>query len=148
MSTNGDRADRIREVLDGVAALSRILSSAQRRPFEGKMLSGSQPTILFFLARTPSGLTPGRLAELLGVTAGAVTQLIDGLRKEGHVNVEVSPDDARSRIIKLSSAAREEVEQFETNTAQRLQPCFAELSGPELSTLARLMSRVTAVEAS
>ncbi|MCC6270856.1 MAG: MarR family transcriptional regulator [Microbacteriaceae bacterium] len=146
MNTDDDRTARIREVLDGVASLSRMLSSAQRRPFEGRMLSGSQLSALFFLARNPSGLTPGRLAELLKVTAGAITQLIDGLRNEGHVDVFVRPEDARSKIVKLSSAAREEVEHFETTTAQQLQPRFVALSGRELSTLARLMSLVTAVE--
>lgn len=141
-----DRTDRIRAVLTGVVSLSKTLTSAQRRPFEGKVLSGSQLSALFLLARRPPGVTPGRLAELLDVTAGAVTQLIDGLRADGHVDISVSPEDARSRIVALSPAAHEEVERFERATVQRLQPRFASLTDRELSTLAQLLSRVAGEE--
>jgi len=135
--------DPVRVVLGSVASLSRVLSSEQRRPFEGRVLTSSQMSALFLLARRPSGLTPGRLAELLAVSAGAVTQLIDTLRTEGHVDIRVNPDDARSRIIVLSRAARDEVEHFEGATAERLRPRFAALSPAELTTLADLMNRIT-----
>lgn len=140
-----DRSDAVRTVLGGVAALSRQLTSEQRRPFEGRVLTGSQLSVLFFLARKP-GLTPRRLATLLDVTAGAVTQLVDGLRSEGHVEIRVNPDDARSRIIFLSPRARDEVEQFESGTAARLEHQFASLTTPELATLAELIHRVAMKE--
>lgn len=142
MSCADDRNGAVRRVLGGVAALSRQLSSEQRRPFEGRVLPGSQLSVLFFLARTPTGLTPRRLARLLDVTAGAITQLVDGLRADGHVEIRVNPDDARSRIIYLSPRARDEVELFESGTAARLQHQFAPLTTPELATLAELIHRV------
>ena len=143
MSAADGRVDPVRAVLGAVAALSRALSLEQRRPFEGRVLTGSQLSALFFLARTPSGLTPGRLAELLTVSAGAVTQLVDALRADGHVDIRVNPADARSRIIVLSCASRDEVEHFEGATAERLRPRFAALTPAELTTLADLMNRVT-----
>lgn len=143
MSAEDGLVDAVRVVLDGVATLGRVLSSEQRRPFEGRVLTGSQLSVLFFLARSPSGLTPGRLAELLNVSAGAVTQLADTLRADGHVDTQVNPDDARSRIILLSRTARDEVENFELATAERLRPRFAALTAAELTTLADLMNRVT-----
>jgi len=143
MSATDGRGDPVHVVLGCVAALSRVLSSEQRRPFEGRVLTGSQLSALFFLARTPSGLTPGRLAELLSVSAGAVTQLVETLRTDGHVDMQVNPDDARSRIIVLSHAARVEVGQFERATAERLRPRFTALTSSELMTLAELMNRIT-----
>lgn len=145
MSSDSARRDDIRAVLSGVASLSRMLSSAQKRPFEGMVLSGSQLAVLFHLADETTGVTPGRLSKLLGVTPGAVTQLIDGLHRAGHVDIRVSPDDARSRIVALSPTAREEVEGFEAATAKRLEPHFASLSSPELATLAQLMGRIRPV---
>lgn len=142
MSATEGRIDPVRVVLGCVASLSRVLSSEQRRPFEGRVLTGSQLSALFYLARTPSGLTPGRLAELLSVSAGAVTQLVETLRTDGHVDMQVNPYDARSRIIVLSRAARVEVEQFERATAERLRPRFAALTSSELMTLAELMNRI------
>ena len=143
MSAADGHADPVRVVLGVVASLSRVLSSEQRRPFEGRVLTASQMSALFFLARTPSGLTPSRLAELLAVSGGAVTQLVDTLRTEGHVDIRVNPDDARSRIIVLSHAARDEVEHCEFAIAERLRPRFAALSPAELTTLAGLMNRIT-----
>ncbi|MDJ0337902.1 MarR family winged helix-turn-helix transcriptional regulator [Cryobacterium sp. PH31-O1] len=143
MSAAEGQVDPVRVVLGAVASLSRLLSSEQRRPFEGRILTGSQLSALFFLARNPSGSTPGRLAELLAVSAGAVTQLVDTLRAEGHVDIGVHPDDARSRIIVLSRTAHDEVEHFEGATAERLRPRFAALTPAELTTLANLMNRVT-----
>lgn len=142
MSSDDARDDDIRAVLSGVASLSRMLSSAQKRPFEGRVLSGSQMSVLFHLARETAGLTPGRLAKLLGLSAGAVTQLIEGLLQEGHVEIRMSPDDARSRIVSLSPAAHEEVERFEKATSERLRPHFAGLTSRELSTLAHLVGRI------
>ena len=146
MITADDRNGAVRVVLGGVAALSRVLSSEQRRPFEGRVLTGSQLSVLFFLARTPAGLTPRQLAELLDVTAGAVTQLVDALKAEEHVEIRVNPDDARSRIIFLSGTARDEVEEFERATAERLEHQFASLTSVELTTLAELINRVTMKE--
>ncbi len=143
MSATEGHIDPVRVVLGAVASLSRLLASEQRRPFEGRVLTGSQLSALFFLARNSSGSTPGRLAELLGVSAGAVTQLVDTLRAEGHVDIRVHPDDARSRIIVLSRAAHDEVERFEGATAERLRPRFAALTPAELAALADLMNRVT-----
>lgn len=146
MIPDGDRIDRVRMVLGGVTVLSRVLAAQQRRPFEGRLLTGSQLSLLFFLARTPSGLTPGRLAALLDVTRGAVTQLVDALETEGHVEIGVNPADARSRILVLSDAARKEVERFEQATAERLLPRFASLTSQELTTLAQLIDRITEKE--
>ncbi|MBN9151367.1 MAG: winged helix-turn-helix transcriptional regulator [Micrococcales bacterium] len=145
MSSDSARRDDIRAVLSGVASLSRMLSSAQKRPFEGRILSGSQLSVLFHLAHGSVDVTPGRLAKLLGVTPGAITQLIGGLQTEGHVDIRVGPDDARSRIVVLSAAARKEVEDFEAATAKRLEPHFASLTAQELATLAQLMGRIRPV---
>ncbi|WP_182353465.1 MarR family winged helix-turn-helix transcriptional regulator [Flaviflexus huanghaiensis] len=143
MTTDSNRAELIREILSGVTALAKVLSTEQRRPFEGKVLSRSQLLALFLLARVPAGLTPGRLAELLDVTPGAVTQLIDGLRAEGHVETQVSRTDARSRIVVLSGSAHQEVERFETAVVARLQTRFAGLTDGELASLAHMMNRIT-----
>jgi DNA-binding MarR family transcriptional regulator len=43
--------------------------------------------------------TPGRLAELTGLTTGAVTALIDRLERAGFVRREPHPDDRRSIVV-------------------------------------------------
>lgn len=144
MSSIGIGADPVRVVIECVATLGRSITSEQRRPFEGRVLTTTQLSALFLLARSPSGLTPGRLSALLGVSAGAVSQLVEAMGMEGHVDLQVNPTDARSRLIMLSPTARAEVERFERATADRLRPRFAALTPSELETLAEMMGRITA----
>lgn len=44
--------------------------------------------------------TPGRLAELSGFTTGAITGIVNRLRKAGYVRREAHPEDRRSVIIR------------------------------------------------
>jgi DNA-binding MarR family transcriptional regulator len=44
-------------------------------------------------------LTPGRLAELTGLTTGAVTRLIDRLERAGYVRRASNPHDRRSLVV-------------------------------------------------
>jgi DNA-binding MarR family transcriptional regulator len=69
--------------------------------------------------------TPGRLAELTGLTTGAVTALIDRLERAGFVRRVPNPQDRRSILVEPLDAG-----------PRLLQPLF--------EPLARAMSRVQA----
>lgn len=54
--------------------------------------------------------TAGRIADLMGVTTGAVTQMLDRLEEAGRVRRERDPEDGRRVIVRLApgeDAARE-----------------------------------------
>ncbi|WP_210506345.1 MarR family winged helix-turn-helix transcriptional regulator [Naasia sp. SYSU D00057] len=136
------RGEQIARVLEGVVLLSRTLTSHRRAPFAARRLTGTQIETLFLLAHRSGPLTPGRLARLLGITAGAVTQLLDGLREEGLVEVTANPEDARSRIVSLTRDAAAEVARFESEAVVSLLPRFAALTDGELTELADLLHRV------
>lgn len=53
----------------------------------------------------------GRLAELTGLTTGAVTGLVDRLENGGFVHREVDPDDRR-KVIVVPNPARVESDLF------------------------------------
>lgn len=128
-------------MLDVVAGWSRVLASGRTGPFGTLPLSRSQTDALFLLARAPEPLTPGTLASMLGLTPGAVTQLLDGLRTADLVTHQPHPTDARSHLLTLSASAREQVNAFEQATIERLADRFADLSDDELTTLADLLTR-------
>jgi DNA-binding MarR family transcriptional regulator len=46
--------------------------------------------------------TAGRLAELTGLTTGAITQILDRLEKDGFVRRERDPEDGRRVIVRLT----------------------------------------------
>jgi DNA-binding MarR family transcriptional regulator len=61
------------------------------------------------LAIDEPGLTPGRLAELSGLTTGAVTGVLDRLEKAGFVERRPDPADRRSVTIQPSPTRSSEV---------------------------------------
>jgi len=64
---------------------------------------GINPTDLrcLGLATAEPGLTPTRLAELAGLTTGAITGVLDRLERAGFVRREADPDDRRRLRVQL-----------------------------------------------
>lgn len=137
-----DRDAAIGRALEGIVAARRLLGDARRRPFAALMLTSSQLEALFLLSHAAEPVTPGLIAQRFGITAGAVTQLVDGLRKAGLVEQAPHPHDARSRVIRLSPTARAEVDVFEAGVITEMRRHFAGLSDADIVQLGALLSRV------
>lgn len=137
-----DRDAAIGRALEGIVAARRLLGDARRRPFAALMLTSSQLEALFLLSHAAEPVTPGLIAQRLGITAGAVTQLVDRLREAGLVEQTPHPHDARSRVIRLSSTARAEVDVFEAGVIAEMRRHFAGLSDADIVQLGALLSRV------
>jgi DNA-binding MarR family transcriptional regulator len=135
------RAELIGSVLESVTVLGRELAAGREPPFAGRRLSRNQLEAMFVLAHSLEPVTPGRLATNLGVTAGAVTQLVDALRAAGLVESAVHPADARCRVLRLTSSAQATVQAFESRAADRMSPWFDSLADGELTTVATLLSK-------
>lgn len=56
-----------------------------------------------FVRLAPNGATVGELAEHLGVTKQAASQLVDELVRKGYAERNAHPDDARARLITLTA---------------------------------------------
>ncbi len=131
-------------MLEAVTELGRAIASTRRAPFGGRGLTRSQLETLFLLAHRTPPMTPARLAAALGITRGAVTQLLQPLRAERLVETFPNPEDARSQVIALSPAAASEVERFESSVVEHFLPRFAALDDDELAQLAQLLRAITA----
>lgn len=136
------RTDRIADVLTAVVGLSREVSTA-RPPFTGRRLSRGRVDLLYVLAHHPGPVTPGRMASVLGVTPGAVTQLADALEADGLLVREAHPDDARSRILRLTTSAETDIAAFEEQVVAGITPRFATLTDRQLASLADLLRRLS-----
>ena len=132
----------ISAVLEAVAMVARELMTGREPPF-GRRMTRNQVDVLFILAHSAEPVTPTHLADGLGVTPGAVTQLVDGLAGLGLVNSTTHPHDARSRVIRLTPAARSAVDDFEWQAVQRMAHRFDELTDEQLSVLAASLSSVS-----
>ncbi|PXA67100.1 MarR family winged helix-turn-helix transcriptional regulator [Cryobacterium arcticum] len=143
MADRYDRAAHIALVLESVTLLSQMIASGPRVLFHGRDLTRTQMRALFVLAHDESPVTPGRLAKVLGITAGAITQLIDGLKDQKLVETVPNPNDARSRVIRLTANADDEVRRFERSTVERMMPRFAAVDDAGLTALSQTISRIT-----
>lgn len=130
------------EVLEAIVAAGRPLMTERRHPFGDVMITPTQMHALFVLAHHARPVTVGDLSTELGVTPGAVTQLVDTLCTRGLVTREDNPDDARSKHVRLTDAAARSVSEFESAAIARSQWRFADLADDELENLAALLRRV------
>jgi DNA-binding MarR family transcriptional regulator len=77
-------------------------------------------------------LTPGRLAELSGLSTGTVTGVIDRLENLGYVRRERDPDDRRKVIVTVDE--------------ERLWRDFGPVYAPQAEHLAKVLQRYDADE--
>ncbi len=135
------RAALIGQVLESIVAWSRTLAQARSGPFADHRLSRSQTEALFLIAHGRGPVTPGSVADELGLTPGAVTQLVDGLRRQGLITTGTNPEDARSRVLTLTDRAAAQLASFENEMIASLSQGFGDLTDTELAALARLLAR-------
>ena len=137
------RSSRVSAVIEALVSVAQTLTGDRRTPFAGEKLHRSHMAILFSLAHSVTPLTASRLAALLRVTSGAVTQLVAPLRAAGLVESIAHPDDARARILQLTSEARVQLVEYERDVVAGALPRFAGLTDAELSQLTTLLKKVT-----
>jgi DNA-binding MarR family transcriptional regulator len=132
----------ISAVLESVAVVARELMAGREPPF-GRRMTRNQVDVLFILAHSAEAVTPGHLADGLGVTPGAITQLVDRLASLGLVDSTAHPHDARSRVLRLTPAARSAVDRFEGEAVRRMAHRFDGLTDEQLAPLAAWLSSVS-----
>jgi len=87
----------------------------------------------------------GRLAELTGLTTGAVTGVIDRLEKGGFVHRTVDPADRRKVIVTPDAERvdRDVFPHFPSLQRARLEAFYDDFSVAELSLITEFLSRLT-----
>jgi DNA-binding MarR family transcriptional regulator len=114
-----------RALVDGISAGVRARGFDDVRPAHG-----------FAFARlAPSGATVTQLAEHLDVTRQAAAQLVDELVAKGYVQRSRHPDDARARLITLTSKGWACTRAAEAAMADTVRPWASVLGGQRLRAL-------------
>ena len=98
--------------------------------------------MLFFIARQNEEVAAKDLAEMLGVTPGAITQCVDGLVDMGLVRREEDVKDRRIMRIKLTELARSKLAEFRKSYLASASQVFDILSDAEIKELVRLLGKV------
>jgi DNA-binding MarR family transcriptional regulator len=103
---------------------------------------GRCTVLALLLESQPEPLSHSRLAELLLVTKGSITGLVDGLERDGLVKREDRSEDRRLRYISLTPAGQELVERLMPDKFRRIAGLLAGLTQPERETLVSLLLKV------
>ncbi|MEV8373142.1 MarR family transcriptional regulator [Kribbella sp. NPDC056861] len=91
-------------------------------------------------AGDPYERAPGELARFTMVTTGAMTKRIDRLEQAGLVTRRPALQDGRGRVVGLTSAGRELIDQAFTEHMLNEQRLLAALTGEEAAQLEQLLT--------
>ncbi|WP_322658030.1 MarR family winged helix-turn-helix transcriptional regulator [Streptomyces justiciae] len=92
------------------------------------------------LKSEPAGMS--ELGEPLGLSPRNMTVLVDGLEKEGLVRRVTHPRDRRIRLVELTPAGRQVVEQELAPSQAAAAALFDDFTSEERSELLRLLAKV------
>ncbi|MDO8716066.1 MAG: MarR family transcriptional regulator [Dehalococcoidales bacterium] len=106
------------------------------------LLSHPQARLVFAIAKHKEGISVKELARMSNVTAGAITQFADALIIKGLVTREEDPDDRRIVRLKLTPAAKSQMEAFRKEFLASAVKVFEVLSTEELRQLTDLLAKV------
>ena len=98
-------------------------------------------------AWTEPDLTPGRLAELTGLTTGAVTGVLDRLERAGFVQRVPDPTDRRRTIVRVSQPRGREVGQAYEPLERATEAVLASLDGAQRTLVTDVIAGIREVVA-
>lgn len=107
-------------LVDGIDAGVRARGFADLRPAHGYA----------FVRLAPDGATVNELAEHLGVTKQAASQMVEDLVAKGYVERRPHPSDARARLIVLTGRGWACTRAADAAAEETLRP-WADAIGPE-----------------
>jgi len=103
---------------------------------------GRITVLILLLENQPEPLSHSHLADLLGVTKGSITSLVDGLEHDGLVKRCELREDRRTRLIAITPAGLELVNQYLPQKFRGINRLMAGLTPAERETLAALLRKV------
>jgi DNA-binding MarR family transcriptional regulator len=93
-------------------------------------ITPSQWSVLMLLEEKGEGTVKG-IAQALGVTSSAATQLVEGLVKSGFVVRETSVSDRRVVALRVTKKTKSQVEKMKQTMLHKYLEVFAVLSDQE-----------------
>lgn len=120
-----------------------LIELHNRQTKEDFQLSQSAREVLAVVEGAGEPLEPTIIAQRLLVTTASMTTLIDTLEKRGLVRRLAHPDDRRKRLIDITPAARQIVDEFLPSFHARERAVVTDALTPaEQRALLRLLARV------
>ena len=134
------RQNILQTVTENTAAVQRLLATSRDQFLLGMGINRAQLETLTLLSKQPMSVK--RLAELLKITGGGATQIIDGLVANGFVEKKVNPGDRRSINVKLTKEGQTRFEKIRVAYIEQLNEILGAVSDSQLHNLAKLTEQI------
>ncbi|PAZ16711.1 MarR family transcriptional regulator [Streptomyces sp. SA15] len=105
--------------------------------------SSGSATVLTILTRH-GDMRMSKLAELLAVDMSVTSRQVAHIVDRGWIERSPDPADKRSRILRLTPAGREQMDELSRRTTRMLAERLSDWSDDEITELTRLMARLRA----
>ena len=138
--TRREREDLLQELIERLMSVMRKVRH-DIVPSE-PLLSPPQIHILFAISTSKEGVSVSELAELSGVTPGAITQFVNALVERDLVARESDPNDRRIVRLRVTPTARRQMDRMRREYLTATARTFDELSLDDLRTLNEILSRL------
>jgi len=124
----------------------RDLASARHRAAMSRRLGLSDSEMLAVAHLAQHGqLSPSALGQLLGLSSGGITALVQRLESAGHVVRRRHPTDGRSVLVALSDELVERAEEAYGPLVDDLEQASLELTDGERQVVRRFLDRAAAL---
>jgi DNA-binding MarR family transcriptional regulator len=138
MPDTSDPSALAEQLLVAVIKIRRVLEESLRP----HGISLPRKGLLGLLADGPARMS--ELADGLGVTPRTVTELVDGLERDGLVERKDDPTDRRARVVSLTDTGRDVDALAKTARNQAVDAIFADLPEDQRVGLAQALSTLNA----
>jgi DNA-binding MarR family transcriptional regulator len=139
LSGRSKRDDLVKEILAGFQRTSGQSVVVSQIIADKAGLSPSDLECLGFLEQE-GPMTAGRLAELSGLTTGAVTRMIDRLEQAKYVRRRDDPADRRRVVVELNRARLKDFDPFYAPMTTEATKLLERYTEKELEVVARMLS--------
>ncbi len=140
--------------MDQKLRANRVIKALRRVNFEGSIF-GQNVAIRFGLSESDvdtlerlaeyGSTTAGHLSQLLGLSTGAITRVLDRLEQAGYIKRSVDPADRRRVIVTLVPDKTAGLEALTDRLAKASEAELARYSEDQLDAIADFLARMTEV---
>jgi MarR family 2-MHQ and catechol resistance regulon transcriptional repressor len=136
-----DRAKLAGEIIESFHAIKNkfVLDG---KSFRGDNQITFSQLIVLRIARNHDGINIKDIADRLGVTSSAITQLVDALVRKGYLKREGSPEDRRALKISISEEGMEKISTIRMWGLEKLIAVFDVLNDDELAEYCELNKKI------
>lgn len=135
------RKKLIEDILSGIHAFGHRCKTKPEISSQKPQITHSQWYVLSIIEHSKS-ISVKEIAQTLGISPSAITQLVDGLADSGIVTRTEDPTDRRTTQLTLSTKGLRQIQAIKKEKLESFSSLFETLSDSELTTYHRLQQKL------